>query len=120
MQKLTGALIGCGTIAREHLVAVSELENVRMVAVCDLSAARAEATAERFGVEKWYSNYQKLLTDIRPDLVHITTPPGSHFAIAKTCLDARLNLLCEKPITVNYADFCVLKTLANENNCYLI
>ena len=52
MRKQTGVIIGCGTIAREHLAAVSELENVRVAAVCDLSAARAEATAERFGVRE--------------------------------------------------------------------
>lgn len=120
MQKLTGAIIGCGAIGREHLTAVSELENVWMAAVCDLSSARAEATAERFSVEKWYSNYHELLGDVRPDLVHITTPPASHFSIAKDCLTTGLNVLCEKPITVNYEEFSILKGLAKENHCLLM
>jgi predicted dehydrogenase len=111
MRKLTGAIIGCGTIAREHLAALSQLENVQIGAVCDLSAARAEATAERFGVEH---------SDIRPDLVHITTPPASHFSIAKDCLATGCNLLCEKPITLSYEEFCVLKELASKNHCLLL
>src|SRR5262249_14412618 len=100
MGKMISVLIGCGTIARRHLAALAVLENVEVAAVCDLSAARAAATAERYDIEKWYCDYKELLTHIRPDLVHITTPPASHFSIAKDCLTEKLNVLCEKPITV--------------------
>src|SRR5271155_919702 len=98
MGRLKCVLIGCGAIAREHLTALAELGTVEVAAVGDISAARAEAAAERFGVAKWSSSYEELLSDVRPDLVHITTPPSSHFSIAKSCLSAGLNVLCEKPI----------------------
>jgi predicted dehydrogenase len=120
MRKLKGVLIGCGAIAREHLAALAELKNVEVVGLCDLSAARAEATAERFGIEKWYTSYQQLLTETHPDLVHITTPPSSHFSIANACLTAGLNVLCEKPITIEYSDFCTLKEVAAKNQCMLM
>jgi len=120
MRKLTSVVIGCGAIAREHLAAVQELNNVEVVAVCDLSAARAEATAERFRIGKWYTDYQIMLHDWRPDLVHITTSPSAHFSVAKACLTAGLNVLCEKPITVEYRDFLLLKQLASENRCMLM
>src|SRR5258708_6146033 len=102
MAKLKCVLIGCGSIAREHLAALAKLGNVEVVAVCDLSPARAEVIAERFGVARWYSSLQQMLDQVHPDLVHITTPPHSHFSIAKICLSAGLNVLCEKPITVEY------------------
>jgi predicted dehydrogenase len=120
MGKLRCVLIGCGAIAREHLTALADLEAVEVAAVCDLSSARAEAAAERYGVAKWYTSLEKLLADIRPDLVHITTPPSSHFPIAQSCLAAGLNVLCEKPITINYAEFSSLKALAIANNCMLM
>ena len=120
MTTLKGALIGCGAIAREHLAVVAGLQNVEIVALCDLSAARAEATAERFGIKKWYTNYQQLLTETGPDLVHITTPPSSHFSIANACLTAGLNVICEKPITVDYSDFSTLNELAKKNQCMLM
>ena len=96
------------------------LENVQVAAVCDLSAARAEATAERFGILKWGLDYKSLIDDVRPDLVHITTPPTSHFSIAKNCLAAGCNLLCEKPITQSYEEFGILKGLAIENDRLLL
>jgi predicted dehydrogenase len=120
MKKQKGVLIGCGMIAREHLAAIAEMENVEIAAVCDLSPARAEATAERFGIAKWYSSSDKLLADVRADLVHITTPPASHFSLAQTCLSAGLNVLCEKPITADYHELATLKRLATENDCLLM
>ncbi len=120
MAKLKSVIIGCGAISREHLSVLLDLDNVEVAAVCDISAARAEATAERFGIANWYSNYEDLLKHIRPDLVHITTPPTSHFIIAKACLSAGLNVLCEKPITITYQEFCLLKQLTNEKHCMLV
>ena len=120
MKKLKGAIIGCGAIAREHLTAVAQLKDVEIAAVCDISAARAEAAAERFDVPMFYTNYEELILEVSPDLVHITTPPSSHFLIAQRCLAAGLNVLCEKPITVEYSDFGSLKKLAIDNNCMLM
>jgi predicted dehydrogenase len=109
---LKAALIGAGAIAREHLAALAGLPNAEVLAVCDLSPARAEATAERFSVPRWYTDHRVLLADQRPDLVHVTTPPTSHFSITRDCLNAGLNVLCEKPITTEYSEFERLKELA--------
>ncbi|SHG99188.1 Gfo/Idh/MocA family protein [Bradyrhizobium erythrophlei] len=120
MGKLTGVLIGCGAIAREHLLVLPELNNVEIVAVCDISDARAEASAERFGIAKWYTSHRELLADLQPDLVHITTPPASHFPIAQDCLAAGRNVFCEKPITIRYSDFGALKQLARDKGSMLM
>ena len=120
MGRQTCVLIGCGAIAREHLTALAGLSNVDVAAVCDLSAVRAEAAAERFAIPKWYTSHDKLLAEIKPDLVHITTTPSAHFAIARDCLAAGHNVLCEKPITVDYSEFLELKKLATENRRMLM
>jgi predicted dehydrogenase len=120
MRKQSSVLIGCGAIGREHLIAITQLPNVEVTAVCDLSAARAEATAERFGIAHHYTSVVKLLAEHRPDLVHITSTPSSHFEIARSCLAAGLNVLCEKPITVTYSEFAILKKMAIEKKCMLM
>jgi predicted dehydrogenase len=120
MAKLTGVLIGCGAIAREHLTVLTEIDNVEIVAVCDISNARAEAAAERFKIAKTFTNHRDALADVQPDLVHITTPPASHFSIATDCLAAGRNVFCEKPMVMQYADFRTLKQLAEDQRCMLM
>lgn len=118
--KQIGAVVGCGAIAREHLAVLTEFENVDVAAVSDISPVRAEATADRYSIPRWYTDHKKLLSDVRPDLVHITTPPASHAAIAKDFLAERVNVLCEKPLTIQYSDFLTLKQLAIQNNLTLM
>ena len=120
MKKSTAVVIGCGAIAREHLGALQGMRDVEVLAVCDLSPARAEATAERFGVARWHTDFEHILDSVRPDLVHITTPPSSHFPIARSCLARKLNVLCEKPVALDYVQFTELKRLAEENDCIFI
>ncbi len=88
--------------------------------MCDLSAARAESTAERFGIAKWYTDHAKMLSETKPDLVHITTPPSSHYPLAKHSLESGFNVLCEKPITIEYSQFVELKRIAREKQVMLI
>jgi predicted dehydrogenase len=120
VKKLVGVVVGCGAIAREHLAVLAELEHVDVAAVCDVSPVRAEATADRFGIQQWFTDHKKLISALRPDLVHITTPPAFHAAIAKDCLTEGVNVLCEKPITIQYSEFEVLKELALKNNLVLM
>lgn len=117
---MKAAIIGTGTIAREHLGALAELPGVTTVGVCDLSETLAEATAHRFGVERWYTDYRQMLERARPDVVHVTTPPPSHHRLAMDCLDAGAHVLCEKPITERRDQFVQLRGLAEERGLMLV
>lgn len=104
------ALIGAGQIARQHLACLKTLPNAKLAAVCDLSAATAEATAERFEIGAWFTDHRVMLNTVRPDVVHITTPPTSHFQLAMDSLDAGAHVILEKPATCTFGE---LETLAD-------
>jgi predicted dehydrogenase len=95
---LTAAVVGAGAVAKQHLACVSELPGAEVAAVCDLSPAVAESVAERFQVPAHYTDHRALLADVGPDVVHVTTPPGSHFAVAMDALRAGAHVIVEKPI----------------------
>jgi predicted dehydrogenase len=114
------ALIGTGAIAREHLAALAEMPNVEIAGVCDLSAAIARMTAERFGARRWYTDHRRMIEEVQPDLVHVTTPPTSHFALTRWCLENGFNVLCEKPITVEYREFTELRRIAAASGRLLV
>jgi predicted dehydrogenase len=79
----------------------------------------ARQLAERFGVPGWHSELGELLASARPDVVHVTTPPQSHLAIGRACLEAGVSVYIEKPFTLNTADAEVLISLANRSGAKL-
>ena len=72
----------------------------------------AEQFCERFNVPRQYSNIATLLQETKPDVVHITTPPQSHYEIARQCLEAGCHVYVEKPFTLKTEDAEVLFGLA--------
>jgi predicted dehydrogenase len=60
----------------------------------------AAQLGERLGVTACFSDTAEMLRAVKPDVVHITTPPQSHFALAKLCLEAGSHVYLEKPFTV--------------------
>ena len=74
----------------------------------------ARQLMDRFPVRRWFSDVEELIHEARPDVVHVTTPPQSHFAIAKTCLDRGCHVYVEKPFTLNEDEAQRLIDCANE------
>jgi predicted dehydrogenase len=108
------ALVGAGQIARQHLSCLRSLPGVEIAAVCDLSPALAEATAERTGASAWFTDHREMLARVRPDVVHVTTPPTSHFRLAMDALDAGAHVIVEKPATTTLAELEDLQRRARE------
>lgn len=111
---MRAALIGAGQIARSHLACLRALPGVEIVGVCDLSSAVAESTAERFGIPTWYTDHRAMLQAVRPDVVHVTTPPTSHFRLGMDSLEAGAHVIVEKPATSTFEELDVMSRRAKE------
>jgi predicted dehydrogenase len=94
------AIIGCGKIADQHAAQIARIKNCRLVAVCDREPLMAQQLAERYGGVAAYDTVNELLERCAPDVVHVTTPPESHFDIATRCLNAGCHVYVEKPLTL--------------------
>lgn len=108
------AIVGCGKIADAHASQIQRIKGCEIVGVCDREPLMARQLYERFPVKQHFTDLTQLLTDARPDVVHITTPPQSHFAIAKLCLERGCHVYVEKPFTVYEDEARELIALANE------
>jgi predicted dehydrogenase len=108
------AIVGCGKIADAHALALQRIKGCEIVGVCDRESLMARQLYERFPVKKCFTDLAQLLSDAKPDVVHITTPPESHFGIAKLCLDWGSHVYVEKPFTVYEHEARKLIELANE------
>src|SRR5438094_3151583 len=108
------AVVGCGKIADAHASQIQRIEGCQIVGVSDREPLMARQLSERFAVQQWFSDLTELLTETRPDVVHITTPPGSHFDAAKLCLEWGCHVYVEKPFTLYEQEARKLIALANE------
>lgn len=100
--ELKVALVGCGQIADGHVSEIQKLGNARVLGVCDLERLMAEQLAVRYGVPHYYSDYEQMLDELHPDVVHICTPPGSHLALTRMAVDAGAHVYVEKPLALDY------------------
>ncbi|MDR2202647.1 MAG: Gfo/Idh/MocA family oxidoreductase [Clostridiales bacterium] len=106
MSKLKVGIIGCGGIANgKHLPAIKELKDVEPVAFCDIIEERAVKSNKEFadGKGKAFTDYRKLLEE-KLDAVYVCTPNSSHCEITVAALKAGKNVMCEKPMAINYAE----------------
>jgi predicted dehydrogenase len=94
------AIVGCGKIADSHAAQIQRISGCEIVAACDREPLMASQLADRFPVKQCFTDLIDLLTMARPDVVHITTPPESHFGLGKLCLEHGANVYIEKPFTV--------------------
>lgn len=100
-------IIGCGGIANgKHMPALKTVENVRMVAFCDIIREKAEKAAKEYGTPdaKVYTDYKELLRDSEIEIVHVLTPNKEHAEITIDALYAGKHVMCEKPMAKSAAD----------------
>jgi predicted dehydrogenase len=60
----------------------------------------ARQLGERVGVSKCFSDLREMLETSKPDVIHITTPPKSHYSLARQCLESGCHVYLEKPFTI--------------------
>jgi len=95
------AIVGCGKIADAHASHIQYLKGCEIVGVCDREPLMARQLYERFPVKRYFTGLAELLGEARPEVVHITTPPESHFDIARLCLEHGCHVYVEKPFTLD-------------------
>jgi predicted dehydrogenase len=94
------AIIGRGKVADQHVQAIHRIADCEIVALCDRELLMAKQLGERFGISGCFSDLEEMLQSMSPDVVHITTPPQSHYSLAKQCLESGSHVYLEKPFTI--------------------
>jgi predicted dehydrogenase len=113
------AIVGCGKIADSHAQQIQRIPGAEIVAVCDTEPLMAKQLYNRFPIKSYFTALTDLLEQGRPDVVHITTPPHSHYALAKRCLEAGRHVYVEKPFTVDHGEAQQLVALAEQKGLRL-
>jgi predicted dehydrogenase len=120
MTDLRLGAIGCGYWGPNLIRNFVEIPGVQVVAVSDIQQEPMNRIMARFPlIEESTRDYRDFFT-MNLDAVVVATPPATHYAIARDCLEHGLHVLVEKPITLNSEDAADLIRVAEANNCILM
>jgi predicted dehydrogenase len=108
------AIVGCGKIADDHCSQIQRIAGCEIVGVCDREPLMARQLYERFRVKRHFGDIEELLEEGAPDVVHVCTPPQSHFETARRCMEAGCHVYVEKPFALSEEDARKLISLANQ------
>lgn len=110
------ALIGCGRISPNHIVAARN-NGIDIVAICDINSEAMDDKVKKFSFlnsAKRFNDYRQMLIEMRPELVAIATESGKHASIAIDCINAGCNVIIEKPIALSLNDADEIIRVADE------
>lgn len=119
MFTLKYAIIGCGRIAVKHLEAASK-SGYQLVALCDSSpdAIRSFITVNHINQEKIsiFTTVDAMINTLDLDVAAIATPSGTHYEIAKKCINKGIHVIIEKPITLSLKEADELIELCDQKS----
>jgi predicted dehydrogenase len=99
-------VIGMGWMGETHSRAYAQIKDrffdsgirPRLVICADTVAARAQQAKERFGFEKFTTDWRQVIDDPEVQVISVTAPNGMHLEINKAAADAGKHIYCEKPV----------------------
>ncbi len=111
-EPMTYALIGCGKVAIKHLKAVKRFsQNFKLSALVDNNKEAVIRLLNTMGYSseqqaaiRIYADFKEMLSREKPQVVAITTPSGSHYALGMAALAAGAHLIMEKPLTLSLSE----------------
>jgi predicted dehydrogenase len=102
---------------RVHYPSLASFDDVAIAAICDIDTQRLNATADRYGVEKRYTDYRKMVEEVAPDAVYAIGPPHIMVDVWMWCLREGLNLYIEKPMGITLHQAEMLAYMADKMGC---
>lgn len=118
-KRIKVGIIGVGGIANgKHMPNLAKLDNVEMVAFCDLIEERAKRGASTYGTPdaRVYTDYKELLeNEDEVDVVHVCTTNDAHSFITIDALNAGKHVMCEKPMAKTSEEARAMVEAARKN-----
>ena len=106
------ALVGVGEISGAHIPAWEERRDAELVALCDIRAEQME----KYKNKHCYTDFDEMLKNEKIDILDICLPTYLHAKFAIKAMNMGINVICEKPVSLNAADIARVYSTAKSNN----
>ncbi len=120
MNEVRLGTIGSGFIVHNILDAVEPVESIRCVAVYSRTEEKAKVLANKYRVEKTYTDMDAFLADEEINCIYVASPNLLHYEQTKKALLAGKHVLCEKPFCTKLEHAKELVAIAKEKGLFLM
>lgn len=107
---------GSGWGARAHVPALRELPDFELKAVCTAHEDTAKASAEAFGAELAFPNFEAMISRPDLDLIGVVVRVPGHYDLVMAALEAGKDVFCEWPLGANLAQAEAMANLASASS----
>ena len=115
MKIIKYGIIGAGTMAREHILNISLIENAEVVALSDPHEASLNQCKDILKTKvPCFKNYQDMIKENLVDVYLISSPNFTHIEILKDVIKTKKHILVEKPLCTNTKDCLEIKKLTKD------
>ncbi|MEM2446179.1 MAG: Gfo/Idh/MocA family oxidoreductase [Candidatus Bathyarchaeia archaeon] len=116
MKMVRFGVVGAGGISNHfHLPELSQIQEAEVVAISDIKLERAETTAKKFGIKRWYTNYNEMLEKEDLVAVIVATPHPTHAKITIDAIEAHKHVIIQKPMPTNARDSLLIVEASKKN-----
>ncbi len=93
-------------MAQKFANAIKETNNAKLLSISSLNSEKLKSFANNFQIDKNYvfDSYNDLISCKEIDAVYIATLNNTHLNLIKSCAENKKNILCEKPLTLNFEE----------------
>jgi len=115
---LAVSIVGCGLIAtQKYLPILSKLkQTARVVGLCELDREKLEGAARKFSIAHAYTDLEQMLSQQKPDLAIICTPPATHASLAVQAMEGGAHVLLEKPMALTIEECDAINQAAKKHS----
>ncbi len=111
-------IIGCGRVFPKHAESIMQLDNAKLMGVCDIKTDRLEDAKKKYNC-KGFENYKELISQPDIDVISICTPSGLHAKMTVDSAKAGKHVIVEKPMAMNLHEADEMIEECKKNNVKL-
>ena len=96
-KKIRAAVVG-GNFGENHIQGFQQCPEIEVTAICRRQQAPAKQLSQRYGIPRYYTDFDEMIQSKDIDVVSLAVPNHLHYPMTLSALDHGKHVICEKPL----------------------
>lgn len=113
---LKAAVIGLGRLGRWHVINLQNIQEIKVVSVCDNTLEIAQSVANKLNIPHFTNNVDDIMENEAIQAVVIVTSTSTHYDIISKAIAAKKAIFVEKPLTIDMEESLSIQQQIKQSN----